>query len=269
MTKRYFSPLILLLLFLSAQVVAQKLPPRPNPPRAVNDLAQVLTSGQESSLENRLRTFNDTTSSAIVVVTLQSTGGQEIAAYAVDLAHEWGIGRSDVDNGILLLVAVKDRNVNISTGYGLEGAVPDAIAKRIIENEILPAFRQGNYDRGINNGVNALMAYASGEYEATERPEEEGLPVPIGWLSIAFFVFVFLILPRIAAKKARQRHIQGRRGKRPGLGTLLLLSMFGGGRGGGGFGGGGGGGFGGGGSGGGFGGFGGGGFGGGGASGSW
>ncbi|MFA0961005.1 YgcG family protein [Roseivirga sp. BDSF3-8] len=260
----------LLFFIVSTGAQAQEFPEKPNPPRAVNDFAGILSGTEENQLESMLRQFNDTTSNAIVVVTIQTTGGQAIAQYGVELAHQWGIGRRDVDNGILLLVAVDDKDVNISTGYGVEGAVPDAIAKRIINNRILPAFRDGEYHRGIEAGVRALMDLTAGEYEPAESPDNsEGSPIP-SILLILGFIFFFLILPRILARKVRRSHMKGRRGKNPDLLTLILLGMFNnrGGRGGG-FGGGSGGGFGGGGGGGGFGGFGGGGFGGGGASGSW
>src|SRR5690606_17952530 len=84
----------------------------------------------------------------------------------VRLAQQWGIGGKEHDNGILLLVALGDRAVTIQTGYGVEGAVPDAIAYRIIENEIKPAFRQGDYFTGIDRATNAVIAYTKGDYTA-------------------------------------------------------------------------------------------------------
>lgn len=277
--------LLLLLLLLwslaaAAQVPADALPPKPSPPRAVNDLANVLSAAQQQQLEQKLRNFNDTASTALVVVTVQSTGPYEIADYATALGHQWGVGRADVDNGVILLVALEDRNVWIATGYGSEGAVPDAIAKRIVEQIIKPQFRQNDYYAGLDQATSAIMDYTAGEYSdlATgprrEKGQEEG-PSAVGPILALFFLIFFIILPIRAARKAQRRHLTGKGSGCMGpLGTAILLNQMGrrngnwddfrggGGVFGGGFGGGGGGG-------GGFGGFGGGGFGGGGAGGSW
>lgn len=279
---RYLIVLLVLVLgsfTLFAQRVPDKeLPPRPNPPRAVNDLANVLSAAEQQQLETKLRNFNDTASTAIAVVTIQSTGPYEIADYATSLGEAWGLGRKDVDNGVLLLVALKDRNVWIATGYGSEGTITDGIAKRIIEQVIKPRFRQNDYYGGIDEATTAIIGYTAGEYSdlATgpqrQRQSQEDEGSPIGLIMMLFFLIFFIILPMRAARKAQRRNLAGK--KRGGgcmgpLGTAILLSQMGGRRGGG-FGDfrGGGGVFGGGGGGG-FGGFGGGSFGGGGAGGSW
>ncbi|AHM61203.1 hypothetical protein D770_14745 [Flammeovirgaceae bacterium 311] len=268
--------LVLLLCCITAyaQVPADQLPPRPNPPMAVNDLANTMSSSQRQQLERKLRNYNDTASTAIVVATIQSTGAYEIADYATSLGHAWGVGRSDVDNGLLILVALKDRQVWIATGYGVEGAIPDAIAKRVVEQIIKPRFRQNDYYGGLDEATSALMSYAAGEYsdlatgpqrERRTRTQEEGSP--IGLFMALFFLIFFIILPMRAARRAQRRHLTGKRSGGGCMGPLGMAILMGsmGRRGGGGFGGGG---FGGGGGGG-FGGFGGGGFGGGGAGGSW
>lgn len=260
---------LLLVLLLPLCLEAQNFPEPMRPARAVNDFAGMLSSGEQARLEQKLRSFNDTTSSALVIVTVNSLEGMDIAQYATELAHQWGIGREDVDNGLLILVAEEERQVNISTGYGLEGAVPDALAKRIIEQQIKPRFRQGNYYGGLDAATDTLMKLASGEYTAEEvGVEEEGEGIPWLGLLIVLFLIIFPILQR---RRFKNRHLGT---SRRSVGWLPMLLLMGGmnrhsGRsyqdfngGGGIFGGGGGGG-------GGFGGFGGGGFGGGGASGSW
>ncbi len=248
----------LVLLALTARAQSD-IPPPPNPPRLVNDLAGILTAEQRTALERRLVAYDDSTSTQISVVTVPSLGDYDVADYAVRLGEKWGIGRRQKDNGVLLLVAPNERRVNISTGYGLEGAIPDAVARRVIDQHLTPHFRTGDYYGGIVSGTNALMQLAAGEYEgeAAEADAPNVLP-----LLVVMAVFIFIVVA-IARSGKGGDNIRGRRG---GMGLpawwLLTQSGRGGGFGGGGFGGGG---FGG----GGFGGFGGGGFGGGGASGSW
>ncbi|MBK1440546.1 TPM domain-containing protein [Parapedobacter sp. ISTM3] len=260
-TKLFLLKTILLLGVSGA--LAQDFPPTPN--RLVNDYTQTLTAAQVQQLEHKLVAFDDSTSTQIAVVLMQSTGQYDIADYGVRLAQRWGVGGKDHDNGILLLVALGDRAVTIQTGYGVEGAVPDAIAYRIIENEIKPAFRRGDYFTGIDRATDALIAYTKGEYTAPPKRDGKGGSGSIVLILIIVFVLVAL-LSRGGGGRGGGKVLGGR-----GASDLLwwtLLSGMGRGGGRGGFGGGfgsGGGGFGG----GGFGGFGGGGFGGGGASGRW
>jgi uncharacterized protein len=204
--------------------------------------------------------YNDSTSSQIAVVTVASLDGNDIADYSQKLYEAWGIGRKGKNNGILILVAQQEHQARIQTGYGLEGAVPDALAKRIISNTLVPAFRQNQYYAGLDRGTDQLIALAKGEYKADPadarpqgRSDSSGSGMPF-WVIIIVLVVIFTML----------RNRGGGGGNRGFGGGFIPPIIFGGG----GFGGGGGG-FGGGGGGGGFGGFGGGSSGGGGASGSW
>src|SRR5690606_7351506 len=104
------------------------------------------------------------TSTQIAVVLIKSLGPYDVADYGVRLAQKWGIGGKENNNGILLLASMGDRKVTIQTGYGLEGAVPDAIAFRIINEDIKPAFARQNYFGGLDLATNSLMAYTTGEY---------------------------------------------------------------------------------------------------------
>lgn len=245
---------------------AQDFPAQPN--RLVNDYTNTLSAAQIAQLEQKLVAFDDSTSTQIAVVLMQSVGQYDIADYGTRLAQQWGIGGGEHDNGILLLAALGDRRVTIQTGYGVEGAVPDAIAYRIIENEIKPAFRQGDYFAGVDRATDALIRYTKGEYTAPPRSQSGGSGAGAVILLI-IFVIVFIV---VAGSKGGGGNSGGGgrvvtgRGAADILTGMLIGSMgrggrggFGGGFGGGSFGGGGGG----------FGGFGGGGFGGGGASGSW
>ncbi|MFW6145661.1 MAG: TPM domain-containing protein [bacterium] len=241
-------------------------PERPSSPRIVNDFEDILSSTEEQRLEEKLVQFNRETSTQIAVVSLNDLRGYDISDYAVRLAHEWGVGQEDKDNGILILVSPENREVFIATGYGLEGAVPDATAKQIVDNEILPHFRNDNYYEGLDEATTVLLDLTKGEYTAENYMERSGggeskAPYPIG------IVFLLVIIISVIGRVKRARHYSMGHG----IPFWVALTMLGSAshrqRGGfnnfssgsGSFGG----------SGGGFGGFGGGGFGGGGAGGSW
>ncbi len=263
---KFFSALFLSLLLINFSY-ADDFPERSN--RLVNDYTNTLSPDQIQQLENKLVAFDDSTTIQIAVVLIQSLQDYEVADYAVRLAQKWGIGGKENDSGILLLASLGDRKVTIQTGYGVEGAVPDAIAFQIINNEIKPAFARQDYFTGLNDATNSLIAYTKGEYKAKPKETNKGLSV-----STIIFVVIFFIIVSIISKGGNNGN--GRGGGKVigsrGSSDLLWWTLLGGlGNRGGGFGGRGGG-FGGGGSfggGGGFGGFGGGGFGGGGASGGW
>lgn len=250
------------------QTYAQDFPPVAT--SLVTDYTNTLSSGQKQELENKLLAFEDSTTIQIAVVVMNSTGDYDIADYGDRLAQKWGVGNKKYENGILFLVALGDRAVTIRTGYGLEGAVPDAIAYRIIENEVKPAFRQGDYFKGIDDGTSAIISYTKGEYKADPKDgysTEGGGGVPIIFIIIVIIIVISLISKSGGGGKNGGGRVMGGRGSSD-LFWWTLLNSLGGGRGGDNGGGGFGGGFGGGGGGG-FGGFGGGGFGGGGASGRW
>jgi uncharacterized protein len=245
---------------------AQNVPPRPNPPRLVTDLAGLLQPGEVQALEQKLLAYNDSTSSQVAVVTVPTLDGSDIESYAQALYQSWGIGQKGKDNGLLILIANQEHKVRIQPGYGLEGAIPDAMAGRIIRNTMAPAFRQNQYYAGLDKGIDELEALARGEYkrDPNDVPARtssrgrsgsgSGFPFII-FLGILILIFIF---------RNRGGGGGGRRNRGFGGGFIPPI-IFGGGFGGGGgssWGGGGGGG-------GGFGGFGGGNSGGGGASGSW
>ncbi len=262
----FFASLIFLFLTGVYSVQAQNIPPAPAPPRLVNDLADVLSAEQERKLEDKLVNFDKTTSTQITIVTIQSLDGNEVAQYAVELANNWGIGRRGKHNGVLVLAAIQDRRMNISTGYGLEGALPDVITGRIIRNEMTPAFRKGDYYTGFDKAADAIIAATKGEYTADASEKKE---LTAGNIVAMIVIILFIIWVMSKFGGGGGGNYMSGRGHRDLdafggglLGGLLGSSM---GRGLGGWGGGSSGGFGG----GGFGGFGGGGFGGGGSSGSW
>lgn len=260
--KHIFSTVVFLLL--STVLLAQTFPEKPN--RLVNDYTQTLSEQQISQLEQKLNAFNDSSTTQIAVVLIKSLEGYDVADYGVRLAESWGIGGAKNNNGVLLLVSLGDRKVTIQTGYGVEGALPDAITKRIIAREITPNFKTGDYYAGLEEGTNAIISYTKGEYK-NDAPKKTGKK---GGLGIGFIIIMIIIILTAIKKGGGGSEVIGSRGSASPFWWLLMGSQLGRGNSGGfgGFSGGGGGGFGGGGGGG-FGGFGGGSFGGGGSSGSW
>lgn len=258
---KWFGNTLFILLASFFPLYAQDLPEAPN--QLVTDYTGTLDPGEVQALERKLLTFEDSTSTQIAVVLVRTTDGYDVADYAVRLGQKWGVGNKKYDNGIILLAALDDRAVTIQTGYGIEGALPDIIAHRIIQNEIRPYFSQQQYYRGLNEATDAIIAYTKGEYKADPRERREGRDgVPV-----ILIVVIVIILISLFSKGGGNRGGGVMTGK--GSSDLFWWTLLSGlGRGGGGSGGGFGGGFGGGGGGG-FGGFGGGGFGGGGASGRW
>ena len=242
-------------------------PPPPNPPRLVNDLAGLLNAGEQRAIEQKLVAFSDSTSSQIVVLIVRSTNGQDPGEYATEVLRSWGVGQAGADNGVVFLIALDDRQTFIATGLGAEGPLPDALAGRIVRDIVVPRFRQNLFFAGIDEATDVMMRALAGEdFEAAPMGPGGGGSLG-GVMCLLFIVFVLLILmsARHGGPGSGTRSASGpgrRRGPR-----VVVLPGFGGGFGGGGFGGGGfgGGGFGG----GGFGGFGGGFGGGGGAGGGW
>ena len=244
------------------------LPSRPATPRLVNDFANLLTPEQEDALENKLVAYDDSTSNQLAVVTLATlidTKGVEYEdeEVALKILREWGVGQTNRNNGIVILIVKspddKERKIRIEVGYGLEGAVPDITAKNIIENDIAPNFRTGNYYRGIDDATTSIIQAAAGEYKAPAGYADRGSRkkgISIGKIIAAIIILIFILGGMGGGN--RGGGFMSRRGYRGFGGPVIFPGGFGSG-GGGGFGGGGGG----------FGGFGGGGGGGGGASGSW
>ncbi|NDK56872.1 TPM domain-containing protein [Pontibacter fetidus] len=258
--------LFLCLLCLSLLVFAQDkdFPPRPNPPRLVNDMAGMLTQEEVAALEQKLVNYNDTTSTQIAIVTLTSIGDYEVADYADRLGEQWGIGGKKNDNGILILIAKDERQITLRTGYGMEHLVPDAKAKEITEYVIKPNFKQGEFYKGLNEATDVIITRSMGAYQAdpTTSYEDGGGPS-----LMTIFILAIVILFILSRFRGGGGGRGGRGYSRTLGGPIFIPGGFGTFRTGGGIFGGGGGGFGGG--GGGFGGFGGGSFGGGGASSSW
>ncbi len=129
----------------------------------VTDLTQTLTAAEQAQLEQKLAAFEAKKGSQIALLIVPTTQPEDIAQYAIRVVEKWKIGREKVDDGLLLLVAKDDRKLRIEVGYGLEGAVPDLYAKRIISEIISPKFKQGDYYGGLDTGLNSLIGLVDGE----------------------------------------------------------------------------------------------------------
>ena len=234
----------------------------PNPPKLVNDYANILTADQNQALERKLYQFDDTTTNQVTVVIIPRLDGKDIADVAIELGRKWGVGNKKSNNGVILLVSIEDRKLNISPGYGLEKSLPDLTCQQIIENIIVPEFKGNDYYSGINQGTDAIIQATKGEFKAPENYNKRG-GKSSGLGRIIFIIIIIVVFLAISGGRGGGGSYMSRGGAMP----FILGSLLGGAGGkGDGFGGGGGGGSSG---GGGFGGFGGGSFGGGGSSGSW
>lgn len=208
----------------------------PAPPRYFNDFANVVPGQTAGELNQRLENFERETSIQVVVAVYpKMQSSSSIEDYTVRVAEAWKVGQKQKNNGAVLFVFIQDRSMFLQVGYGLEGALPDATAHQIIENEIKPHFREGNFAAGLSAGIDAIMKATRGEYQGTGRTAAEGrgaqgpvMPIPV----LLFIMVIVLVLVRALRTRGST---YTRRGYRPWTG----------GWGGGGFGGGGGGGFGG------------------------
>lgn len=218
---------------------ADSLPP---PPTAYfNDYAGLVSAADAQRLDAKLRQFAKETSTQVVVTVFPDLPSPSLEDFTVRAAESWRVGRKDWDNGAVLFVFVNDRKMRIETGYGLEGALPDQLAGRILDNEVRPRFRAGDWAGGLEAGIDGILAATRGEYQAPP-PKAQGVS-PVAILIIALFVVLFLWL---AAQGSRNVHVgrtYGRRGWQRDSGYWGGGSTWGGGGGGGWSGGGGGGGF--------------------------
>jgi len=171
---------------------ALSIPDRPN--SYVNDYADAISSDTEARLEDALGRFERETSNQVVVAVFESLSGEVLEDTTIRLAQKWKVGQAGKDNGVILAVFMVDRAVRIETGYGLEGALPDATAHAIIRNEIVPAFRAGNVDAGIERGVAAILAATRGEYKVEPPGPDRGeMAKSLFWV-IAFFFFAVPVI---------------------------------------------------------------------------
>ncbi|WP_226647355.1 TPM domain-containing protein [Microbulbifer variabilis] len=250
---RPFLTLITLITSLLAMVLWAEVQIPPLSGRVV-DRAELLTAEERYKLTELIQQYESESSNQLVVTTLPELQGITIEEYANQLAREWKLGQKKKNNGILFLIAPKERKVRIEVGYGLEGALTDALSANIIQTKVLPEFQKGDFAKGINAGVSSIIAATKNEYvaEPVETKKDRRLAIVVG-------LFLLLVMLHLFGSSILSSPVHGRNYKRGRFGGYYGSGGFGAGHSGGGFSGGGTGGFSG----------GGGGFGGGGASGGW
>jgi len=141
---------------------AQNLPSQPT--GHVNDFADMLTQSEQNQLEQKLRNYRDTTTTVVAIATLETLNGISIEETATTLFNEWNMWQGQKDNGVLIVIAREERKMRIEVGYGLEGAIPDIMAGRIIREILTPSFKDGNYYEGLDRATSAIIQLASGEF---------------------------------------------------------------------------------------------------------
>lgn len=178
-------PLLLALLLSAAAAAEVAVPPLRS---RVTDLTGTLTARQQQTLERELAAFEQARGTQIAVLLVPTTGEESIEQYSIRVVDQWKLGRQGVDDGMLLLVAKNDRTVRVEVGYGLEGAIPDAVANRVVEDIIVPRFKQGDFFAGVAAGVDALQRLAEGEPlpPPRERGGGDGGGQPLFFILVAF-----------------------------------------------------------------------------------
>lgn len=198
---------------LTLQVAAQNMPAPMSPPRLVNDFAGVLSTEEADALEQKLLAYNDSTSSEVTVVTLSTIDGDDVTRFAIQLGEEWGVGKKGRDNGVVVLVVVEDRLAAIATGYGMEGAITDADTYTIRERYMNPAFRQGNFYKGLDDATTVIFRLASGEWSSENlRTSSSGKEVsPLLVLAILMAVILLIVFSIVASVRSfKKNHLSGK-----------------------------------------------------------
>ncbi len=216
--------LVLVLALLASGVRAQDVPALTG---RVVDIADLLSPATEAALTARLAALEDSMTAQVVVLTIPSLGGAVLEEYATIVFRRWGLGQADADNGVLLLISRDDRQLRIEVGYGLEGSLTDARAGTIIREEIVPRFREDDFDGGAIAGVDAIIGSLDGTYE-------EPAPEPLPWWFWALFGVTFGSLPffplvgvlHTGPEGAFRPVLAGVLGLLPGVVIALLLLML-------------------------------------------
>ncbi len=197
----------------------------PLPPVArVTDLTKTLAPAEVAALETKLADWEARTSNQLVVLVVPTTQPEPIESYALRVAEKWKIGRKGQDNGALFLIAKNDRKMRIEVGYGLEGALPDVTASRIIREDVAPAFRDGRFAAGINTGVDRIIAVV-GKGGEPLAPKAEGVRNPLGGFSFeSLLIILFIVVPVVGSVL---RSIFGRLlGSTVGAGIVAAIAWF-------------------------------------------
>jgi uncharacterized protein len=215
------------LVLLTGGVPGAKAEALPPPPTAYfNDYASLVSAADAKRLDAKLRRFAEETSTQVVVAVFASLPSPSLEDFTVRTAESWRVGRKDWDNGAVFFVFVGDRKMRIETGYGLEGALPDQLAARILDLEVRPRFRAGDWAGGLEAGIDGILAATRGEYKAPPKPKPQLPIVPV--LIVVLFVLILLSLAQ-TARRAQAGRTYGSRGWRGSGGSWGSGSSWGGG----------------------------------------
>lgn len=224
--------ILVLTLLIATPLSAQDFP---SPSGHVNDFANLLSSQEVSNLEQKLRTYRDTTSNVIAIAIVESLQGLPREEVATTIFNEWRMWEGERQNGVLILVAPEERQMQIEVGYGLEGAVTDLQAGRIVSEILRPNFQQGNFYTGLQQATTVLMQLAAGEYDAVDRATDDS-----GNFSFIVLIIVFVIIYTLVRASSGGTGPGGKRRRTLGSGGPIIWGGGGFSGGSGGFGGGGG-----------------------------
>jgi len=196
---------IVFFLLIPAFISGQQLPKPMVPPRLVNDFTGLLSEQDQIRLNDKLLRFNNETSTQIYVVTYDDLQGYDIADFGVRLGQQWGIGQEGKNNGIVVLISPATKKMTIQTGYGLEGAIPDALCFRLIETVLKPSFREEKYFAGLDSATNVLMSLTRGEFKADDYLKKS----TGGGIGVVFFLIFLTVMIFIMLSNRRRYYSPG------------------------------------------------------------
>jgi uncharacterized protein len=190
--------------FSATDLVAQQFPDRPA--GHVNDYAGFMSASEVRSLEQKLRAYRDTTSNVIVIATLENLDGESIEKAAETIFNTWRMWEGERQNGILILTSREERALRIEVGYGLEGAVPDILAGRIVREILIPGFQAGNFYAAFDRSTDVLMQLAAGEYDAVDRAANDDVSMIPFFVLLLLFVILYFVLMKGKFRSQRSAH---------------------------------------------------------------
>lgn len=230
-TKRYILSFLLLFAFSIGSILRGQ-PPIPNrssPPKLVNDFANLMSMDEQMRLEKDLVAYNDSTSTQIAVITIADLGDYDIFDWALEIGKKWGIGQEQKNNGVVILVGLAPkRKVFIATGGGVQGFLPDIICKRIIDQHIVPNFKEKRFYDGFNEAFQVIRGAAKGEFQNENYGQDSGSDVGF-WIMIALFVLLIVFLIYMNNRRGSAQYTSHHRTYGGGGGWFIGGGGFGGG----------------------------------------
>jgi uncharacterized protein len=186
--------LVSIILLPLGSIAQEQLPVPSSPESWVNDYAGIFSSAETNALERKLNEFEYRTSTQIFIITLEDNGGYSASDLAPRIGEQWGVGQEGKDNGLLMILDMQNRDVFISTGYGLEEYIPDAIASRIVQNEVIPNFKNGDFYGGVDAATDVMISLLDGKFTADEyrKQSSSGGGSTLG--GIIFMIILFSVL---------------------------------------------------------------------------